>query len=114
MCVEGGLGAEGVLQYTSAIEKREQDSSSDVTTMVSAEAGVQQMQSRQGGRPDSNTGVQCRECGRRFRRPGDMKRHKCAAERAKPVEEQWGAVQCSVCQKWFRSKGGLAVHKCKS
>ena len=92
----------------------EQDSSSDVTTMVSAEAGAQQMQSRQGGRPDSNTGVQCSECGRRFRRPGDMKRHKCAAERAKPVEEQRGAVQCSVCQKWFRSKGGLAVHKCRT
>ena len=47
-------------------------------------------------------------------RPGDMKRHKCAAERARPVEEQRGAVQCSVCQKWFRSKGGLAVHKCRT
>ena len=91
-----------------------QDSSSDITTMVSAEAGMQQMRSRQGGRPDSNTGVQCSECGRRFCRPEYMKRHKCAAERAKPVEEQRGAVQRSVCQKWFRSKGGLAVHKCRT
>ena len=32
MCVEGGLGAEGVLQYTSAIEKREQGSRIAVLT----------------------------------------------------------------------------------
>ena len=44
-------------------------------------------------RPDRNTGVQCSECGRRFRRPGDMKRHKCVAVRARPVKEQRGAVQ---------------------
>ena len=84
-----------------------QYSSSDITTMASAGAGVQQVRSGQDGRPDRNTGVQCGECGRRFCRPGDMKRHKCVAERARPVEEQRGAVQCSVCQKWFRSKGGL-------
>ena len=76
-----------------------QDSSSDITTMASAGAGVQQVQSGQDGRPDSNTVVQCSECGRKFCRPGDMKRHKCVPERAKPVEEQRGAVQCSVCQK---------------
>ena len=35
-------------------------------------------------------GVQCGECGRSFRRPGDLKRHKYAAERAKPVEQQRG------------------------
>ena len=58
-------------------------------------------------------GVDCRACGRKFRRPGDLKRHKCTAEREKPVQEQRGAVQCERCSKWFRSKGGLAVHKCE-
>ena len=87
-----------------------QDSSSD----TSAGAGAQQVQSGQDERPDRNTGVQCGECGRSFHRPGDMKRHKCVAERARPVEKQRGAVQCSVCRKWFRSKGGHAVHRCRS
>ena len=41
-----------------------------------------------------------------------MKRHKCTAERQKPVSQQRGAVQCGTCHKWFRSKGGLAVHRC--
>ena len=41
-----------------------------------------------------------------------MKRHKCTAERQKPVSQQRGAVQCGTCHKWFRSKGGLAVHSC--
>ena len=58
-------------------------------------------------------GVQCSECGRTFSRPGDLKRHKCRAEREKPVQEQWKAVQCERCNRWFRSRGGLAVHKCE-
>ena len=41
-----------------------------------------------------------------FSRPGDLK---CLAERAKPVEEQSGAVQCEACKRWFRSRGGLAL-----
>ena len=41
------------------------DSSSDITTMASAGAGVQQVRSGQ------DTGVQCSECGRRFHRPED-------------------------------------------
>ena len=55
--------------------------------------------------------VECKECGRTFRRTSDKKRHKCLAERAKPVKEQRGSLQCSKCQKWFSSRGGLAVHK---
>ena len=41
-----------------------------------------------------------------------MARHKCIAERQKPVREQRGAVQCERCGRWFRSRGGLAVHAC--
>ena len=50
-------------------------------------------------------------CGRSFRRPGDLKRHKCTEERRKPVGEQAGSVQCTVCQRWFLSAGGLSVHQ---
>ena len=32
----------------------------------------------------------------RFSQPGDLKRHKCLIERAKPIEQQQDAVQCSV------------------
>ena len=81
----------------------EEDSSADITTMASAGAGVQQMRSGQDGQPSMNTEVLCGECGRRFCRPGDMKRHKCVVEKARPVEEQREAVQCSVCQKLFGS-----------
>ena len=35
-------------------------------------------------------------------------RHKCVAERQKPVSEQRGAAQCLHCMKWFKSRGGLA------
>ena len=51
-------------------------------------------------------------CGRYFRRECDRVRHKCTAERQRPVCEQRGAVQCPTCSHWFRSKGGLAVHRC--
>ena len=50
-------------------------------------------------------GVECRACGRSFRRPGDSKRHKCRVEREKPVEKQKGSVQCGQCKRWMRSKG---------
>ena len=56
--------------------------------------------------------IQCNECGRCFRREGDKARHKCLAERMKPIEDQQGSVKCQTCHKWFRSKGGLTVHKC--
>ena len=39
-------------------------------------------------------GVECRACGRNFRRPVDLKRHKCRVEREKHVEKQEGSVQC--------------------
>ena len=51
-------------------------------------------------------------CGRSFRRESDKKRHKCDAERSKPVWEQRGAVQCGTFQRWFLSHGGLSVHSC--
>lgn len=55
-------------------------------------------------------GVVCNVCGRTFRRPGDLKRHKCVQERQKPVQDQRGAVQCVLCNRWLRSAGGLALH----
>ena len=42
--------------------------------------------------------VICKDCNRSFRRPGDLKRHKCLSERANLVSEQCGAVQCEHCQ----------------
>ena len=45
-----------------------------------------------------NVTVECKECGRTFRRTSDRKRHKCLAEKVKPVKEQRGALQCSECQ----------------
>ena len=55
-----------------------------------------------------NVTVECKECGRTFRRTSDRKKHKCLAERAKPVKEQRSALQCSKCQKWFCSRGGTS------
>ena len=55
---------------------------------------------------------QCPVCRRCFRREGDRARHKCTADRQKPVWEQHGAVQCPSCSCWFRSVGGLTVHRC--
>ena len=51
------------------------------------------------------------DCDRNFRRPADLKRHKCLSERSKPIHEQHGSVQCEHCQRWMRSAGGLAVHR---
>ena len=51
-------------------------------------------------------------CGRYFRRECDKVRHKCTAERSKPVCEQKGAVRGTVCGRWFRSRGGITVHRC--
>ena len=56
--------------------------------------------------------VKCDACGRCFRRECDKVRHKCTAERSKPVCEQKGAVRCTICGRWFRSRGGIAVHRC--
>ena len=72
---------------------------------------------RRGQRPvevssTMSQGVQCTDCGREFSRPSGLKRHKCLAERAKPIEEQRGSVQCEECRKWFLSRGGLALHSC--
>ena len=47
------------------------------------------------------------------RRESDKARHKCAAERRRPVREQKGAVQYEKCMRWFCSRGGLTVHRCR-
>ena len=57
-----------------------------------------------------NVTVECKECGRTFCRTSDGKRHKCLAERAKPITEQRGTLYCSKCQKLFSSRGELAGH----
>ena len=44
---------------------------------------------------------QCQQCSRKFRRESDRKRHKCIAERQKPISEQSGAVQCFICSRWL-------------
>ena len=41
--------------------------------------------------------VVCEVCSRSFRRECDRKRHKCIAEKQKPVSEQRGAAQCLRC-----------------
>ena len=41
-------------------------------------------------------------------------RHKCLAERRKPISEQSGSRLCNACGRWFLSAGGLASHKCLS
>ena len=48
--------------------------------------------------------VFCDDCQRFFRRLGDLKRHKCRAERNLPVQDQLGAVHCTMakCDRWFR------------
>ena len=56
--------------------------------------------------------VTCYTCDRQFARTSDRTRHKCKAERAKPVKEQKGACQCGECGRWLKSRGGLARHKC--
>ena len=56
--------------------------------------------------------IKCPVCLRLFSRVGDIKRHKCTAERQKRNEDQRGSCRCTHCGRWFRSKGGLAVHRC--
>ncbi len=73
---------------------------------------IKHQEAQQKGRLRGERNVLCDVCGRRFGRKGDKARHKCAAERSRPVSEQEGAAQCEVCWRWFRSRGGLAVHRC--
>ena len=47
--------------------------------------------------------VECSVCNRSFARPSDRARHKCSAERARPVSDQKGARHCHRCNRWFRS-----------
>ena len=56
--------------------------------------------------------VICEVCSRAFRRPSDMKRHKCVAERCLPLPMQRGSRQCGTCSLWSASVGGLTVHRC--
>ena len=67
--------------------------------------GEHQQEQRASG-PMGEKTVLCRECGQWFRRERDKTRHKCAAERRRPVCGQGGALQCEGCQRWFRSRGG--------
>ena len=54
----------------------------------------------------------CELCQCEFRSAAGFKRHKCVAERRRPLQDQEGAVQCSRCDRWFASRGGLSVHRC--
>ena len=40
--------------------------------------------------------VVCQECSRKFKRESARKRHKCIAERQKPIQQQRGVGQFSV------------------
>ena len=62
--------------------------------------------------PSLTDSVICEVCSRSFRRPSDMKRHKCVAERCLPLPMQRGSRQCGTCSLWFASVGGLTVHRC--
>ena len=79
----------------------------DIYSRLEVEKHLQQL----GSTPPRGQ-VQCDECKRMFRREADKARHKCVAERQKPISEQRGAIQCTTCQRWFKSKGGMAVHRC--
>ena len=65
------------------------------------------------GLSQSSRRIQCQQCDRWFRRPSDKARHKCSAERMKPVQDQRGSSQCERCKRWFLSRGGMAVHRCE-
>ena len=75
--------------------------------------GLEELQSRRGAEVSTTREVLCEVCGRKFRQESDKKRHKCAAERKKPVSQQRGAVQCGTCHRWFKRRGGMAVHVCR-
>ena len=49
--------------------------------------------------------VVCEVCSMTFRRESDCKRHKCVAERRKPVSEQRGSVQVSDVQEVVQEQG---------
>ena len=50
--------------------------------------------------------VVCEVCFWTFRRESDKKRHKCVAERQKPISEQSGVAQCQVCQSCLAAEVG--------
>ena len=79
---------------------------------ISSQLPTNSTSTRRQTRQQLSRDLRCEYCDRVFSRPGDKKRHKCLAERSKPVQEQAGSVVCSRCSKWFLSRGGLAVHKC--
>ena len=62
------------------------------------------------GLSQSSRRIQCQQCERWFMRPSDKARHKCSAERMKPVQDQRSSSQCARCKCWFLSRGGMAVH----
>ena len=73
-----------------------------------------QRQQQQKRREQEARTIECSVCRRQFRREADKARHKCSAERRKPIHKQRGSVRCTVCGRWFRSRGDLAVHKCST
>ena len=78
----GGLGVE----HRCSIKEEPPDAVVDEEVPASTAAET---------RPNTGTtrrqdGVECSECGRKFSRTGDLKRHKCRAEREKPVHKQRG------------------------
>ena len=78
---------------------------------VTCNGGLSRYQHDQQRRREmASSDVKCSMCGRYFRRESDKARHKCTAERQKPVQEQKSAVECLMCGRWLRSRGGLAVH----
>ena len=58
--------------------------------------------------------IECSDCNRSFARPSDRARHKCSAERARPVSDQKRAQLCHRCDCWSRSAGGMAVLRCSN
>ena len=61
-----------------------------------------------------DTSALCDVCQRTFAHQKYKNRHKCLAERRKPISEQSGSRLCNACGRWFLSAGGLASHKCPS
>ena len=56
----------------------------------------------------------CEQCQRRFRRSGDLKRHKCGSRGRKKENTEPTQVQCQMCSRIFRQQGNVKRHKCRT
>ncbi len=55
------------------------------------------------------------QCHRRFRRAGDMRRHRCDSRRSRRlVTQSLDDLQCPTCRRSFRSRGDKVRRKCNS